>query len=99
MPANEQSDVSHPAQVRVHCAKTAISKSLLTGIIPRCSGLAGGGCKWLACEHVVLEHFPFDPGVGFGEAFTKLDGGFPVELLLDEGVVAVAAVDAFGRVE
>jgi len=41
----------------------------------------------------------FDPGVGFGEAFAKLDRRCPVEFLLDEGVVAVAAVDALGSAE
>ena len=41
----------------------------------------------------------FDPGVCSGEAFAELDGGFPVELFEDFGVVAVAAIDAFGCVE
>ncbi len=50
-------------------------------------------------EDFACEHFIFDPGVGLGEAVAELDGGFPVELFADQGVVAVAAVDAFGRVE
>src|SRR5690348_15565720 len=40
-----------------------------------------------------------DPGVGLFHAVAELDLGCPVELLLDEGVVAVAAVYAFGSAE
>ena len=40
-----------------------------------------------------------DPSVGLFEARAQCDGGLPAELLLDEGVVAAAAADAFGGIE
>src|SRR5258708_14031289 len=50
-------------------------------------------------EEFAGEHLVFDPGVGQGEAFAQTDGGCPVEFFLNERVVAVAAVDAFGGAE
>src|SRR6266478_2114138 len=47
-------------------------------------------------EEFAGEHLVFDPGVGQGEAFAQTDGWRPVEFFLNERVVAVAAVDAFG---
>src|ERR1700742_2743577 len=64
-----------------------------------CTALPGGCGEWFACEHVLSEHLLFNPGVGFFHAFAKLDGGLPVELFENFSVVAVAAVDAFGRAE
>src|SRR5437879_13444659 len=50
-------------------------------------------------EEFAGEHLVFDPGVGQGEAFSQTDGRRPVEFFLNERVVAVAAVDAFGGAE
>src|SRR5437763_6043777 len=60
----------------------------------RCVPLFCGSDQELGGEHLI-----FYPGVSQGEAFAQTDGRRPVEFFLNQGVVAVAAVDAFGGAE
>ncbi len=50
--------------------------------------------RFLASSHLIV-----DPAVGDFEAIAQFGARFPAEDLLDEGIVAVATIDAFGRVE
>src|ERR1035437_6055057 len=57
---------------------------------------AEGGCATKLMPGFTALDFVEDPAVGLFEAVFEAGVGFPAEAFLDEGVVGVAAVDAFG---
>jgi hypothetical protein len=91
-----------PLKLRGAATDQFLSVSLAEALIHRLSSTGKPGPVNLTCcgcEGFGGQHLFLDPGVGPGEAVAELDRRCPVEFLLDESVVAVAAVDALGSVE
>ena len=64
---------------------------------------ARSGCRksWSGFRVVrfAIGHLVVDPGVGFFHAGAQSSVRFPPKIFLDEGIVAVSAIDAFGRLQ